>query len=66
MRKLLVVALGCMLFAGVGCKSEDKDMDHMDHKQSSMSSKDDCPHCPGVQTAKSDGTCPMCGAKVKG
>lgn len=65
MHKLLVVALGCMLFAGVGCQNKDDDMDHMD-KKGSMSMKDDCSHCPGVQQAKSDGTCPMCGAKVKG
>jgi len=28
-------------------------------------SADDCPHCPGVQTANPDGTCPKCGMKVK-
>ena len=64
MRKLLVVALGCILFTGVGC--QNKDNDDMNHGDKKMSMKDNCPHCPGVQTAKSDGTCPMCGAKVKG
>ena len=64
MRKLLVVALGCMLFTGVGCQNQNDDMDRTD-KKSSMSAKDACDHCPGVQTAKSDGSCPMCGAKAK-
>ena len=63
MQKLLVVALGCILFTGVGC--QNKDNDHMDHKDKhgSMSKKDDCTHCPGVQTAKADGTCAMCGGQ---
>lgn len=26
---------------------------------------DECPHCPGVQKANADGTCPVCHMKVK-
>jgi hypothetical protein len=26
---------------------------------------DQCPHCPGVQKANADGTCPVCHMKVK-
>jgi hypothetical protein len=63
MRKLMVLMVGAMLFAGGGCKNDNNDSS-MDHK-GAMSNRDDCPHCPGVQHARADGTCPMCGAKVK-
>jgi len=66
MSKLLVAVLGIVLVAGFGCHDKDNDMDHSKHE--SMSSKgtvDDCPHCPGVQTADANGKCPMCGMKVK-
>jgi hypothetical protein len=26
---------------------------------------DACSHCPGVQTAKADGSCPVCGMNMK-
>jgi hypothetical protein len=65
MRMLLVALLGGIMFVGLGCKSNDNDMDHMDHHGSMSAAHDDCPHCPGVQTARADGTCPLCGAKVK-
>jgi hypothetical protein len=61
MRYALMFALVGALFIGmVGCSSNAK------KSSSDMSAVDDCPMCPGVQTAKADGTCPKCGMKVKG
>jgi uncharacterized paraquat-inducible protein A len=65
MRKLMIVMLGGILFVGVGCQNKNEDGDHMD-KKGAMSKKDVCDHCPGVQHATANGTCEMCGAKVKG
>ena len=72
MRKVTVGLFGLMLVAAVGCSKDSDGKMHMpwDKKeattQSSMSAaKDDCPMCPGVQTAKADGTCPKCGMKVQ-
>ena len=72
MRKVLVVMFGLMLVGAVGCSKDENGKMHMpwDKKattqEASMSAaKDDCPMCPGVQTAKADGTCPKCGMKVK-
>jgi len=74
MRKVLVVALMgtfCVAVVG-GCSKDENGKMRMpwDKKDKSMSTtqlsaKDDCPMCPGVQTAKADGTCPKCGMKVK-
>ena len=77
MNKLLMAALGAVLFVGMGCQndgsSSTSSSDRMDRSSSSasmsrsdtMSGQDDCTHCPGVQTARADGTCPQCGMKVK-
>ena len=63
MQKLFIALVAAMLLSGVGCKSSSTS----DRNGSSMSAaKDDCPMCPGVQTARADGTCPKCGMKVKG
>jgi hypothetical protein len=71
MRKVLVVALLGMFSVAIvgGCKDSNGKMkmpwDKKDKATTQMSAKDDCPMCPGVQTAKADGTCPKCGMKVK-
>ena len=73
MRKVLVVALVGMMSVAVvgGCSKDENGKMRMpwDKKEKAsttqMSAKDDCPMCPGVQTAKADGTCPKCGMKVK-
>jgi uncharacterized paraquat-inducible protein A len=75
MRTLLAVAVCSMLaFAAVGCQKDDTKHDHdkmmksdsAAMKHETMATMDACPHCPGVQTAKADGTCPVCGMKVTG
>ncbi len=70
MSKLLVVVLSGMMFVAVGCKSDDMDDDDMigssSRSDSTMSAgADACPKCPGVQTAKADGSCPSCNMKMK-
>jgi uncharacterized paraquat-inducible protein A len=70
MRNVVVAAFaGVMLVGVMGCENgkmknpfskKDKDM-----STTQMSAKDDCAMCPGVQTARADGTCPKCGMKVK-
>lgn len=71
MSKLMIAALGAVLLVGVGCqKDRDRDMDHNNmnmrsERTDTMRGADDCSMCPGVQTAKADGTCPECGMKVK-
>ncbi len=67
MSKLFVALLGVVLVAGFGCHDKDNDMDHNKDKtmSSSKAEMDDCAHCPGVQHANADGTCPMCKMKVK-
>ena len=73
MSKLLVVIVCGMLFVGVGCKAEgevgDNDATVSGTSSASGSSAsagaDACSHCEGKQTAKADGSCPMCGAKPK-
>jgi hypothetical protein len=73
MSKVLIAALGCVLFIGIGCKAKGEVKDN-DSTMSGTSTStqthtsggaDDCTHCAGTQTAKADGTCPACGAKVK-
>ena len=80
MNKLLVAALGAVLFVAVGCQNDggsssstrttrtSRDGDTTTvrtERTDTMRGEDDCPHCPGVQHARADGTCPQCGAKVK-
>jgi len=72
MRKVTIALFGLMLVGAVGCSKDENGKMHMpwDKKDKDMattmsSAKDDCPMCPGVQTAKADGTCPKCGMKVK-
>jgi hypothetical protein len=54
----------------VGCQ-KDKNGMHDDGMHGSSSSdpkmmkNDACPACPGMQTARADGTCPQCGGKTK-
>jgi hypothetical protein len=75
MRKVTVALFGLMLIGAVGCTKDangkyhpmwEKKSTTQESMNSSMSAaKDDCPMCPGVQTARADGTCPKCGMKVK-
>ena len=73
MSKLLVVILSGVMFIAVGCKAEgevgDNDSSMSGTSSASGSSTaagaDACSHCEGKQTAKADGTCPMCNMKVK-
>ena len=76
MNKLLIAALGAVLFVGVGCQNDggsgsastSSDRDTMTVRtegSSTMGGQDDCSHCAGVQTARADGTCPQCGMKVR-
>ncbi len=65
MRNTLLLAAIAMIFVGVGCQQNSKPATTQDTmKMDAM--KDDCPMCPGIQHAKPDGTCPVCGMKVKG
>lgn len=71
MRHLIAVfAITCVL-AVAGCKDSNNQQTSSTSSQTSgsdpkmMSTKDDCTHCAGVQTANADGRCPMCGMKVK-
>lgn len=59
---IIVAAMGLMILAG--CQDMKMPWDKKD-KATTRSAKDDCPHCAGSQTARADGTCPMCGMKVK-
>ena len=63
MSKVLIAALGAVLFVGIGCQQDkNKPTTRMSDGQMSV---DDCPHCPGNQVADANGKCPMCGMKVK-
>ena len=76
MSKLLIVILSSLMFVvAVGCKAE-AEVDDTDNggtmsgtsgasETRTAGGADDCSHCAGKQTAKADGTCPMCGMKVK-
>ena len=65
MRSLFIPAAAALLLTVIGCQSNAKSSSGS--SDSTMSAaKDDCPMCPGVQTARADGTCPKCGMKVKG
>lgn len=68
MSKLMIAALGAVLLVGVGCQKDrdmDGDMSMRSERTDTMRGADDCAMCPGVQTAKADGTCPDCGMKLK-
>ena len=81
MNKLLIAALGAVLFVGVGCQNDggsgssssrtmrttrdDGTTTTRTERTETMRGEDDCTHCPGTQTARADGTCPQCGMKVK-
>jgi hypothetical protein len=78
MTKLLMAALCAVLFVAVGCQNDggsssrttrttnsDGTTTTRTERTDTMRGQDDCPHCPGVQTARPDGTCPQCGMKVK-
>jgi hypothetical protein len=73
MRKALVLvfvgAMSVALAGMIGCTKDANGKWHpmWDKNKSTtqMSAQDDCAMCPGVQTAKADGTCPKCGMKVK-
>ena len=64
MRKVILLAAMGMMLMGVGC-TDHKSATTQDTMKMS-DTKDDCPFCPGVQHANPDGTCPVCGMKVKG
>ncbi len=76
MRSMLIgaVVVGLSLAGVVGCQSGGGSESRSSTTQRSRSgdaktsgaTADACPMCPGVQTAKADGTCPKCGMKVKG
>jgi hypothetical protein len=63
MQKRIVGVIASLLLVGIGC---DKNKACCATADKSAAMTDDCAMCPGVQTAKADGTCPKCGAKVKG
>lgn len=69
MSKMLIAALGAVLFVGVGCQndrhSDDADVTVRTERTDTMRGADDCAMCEGMQTAKSDGSCPQCGMKLK-
>ena len=70
MKSLLLASALAMGAFSVGCQHDRHNDRHHDNYDSSrrdpkMMSADVCPHCPGVQQAKADGTCPgKCGMKV--
>ena len=71
MNKLFVAALGVVLLVGAGCQRDGGASGDMEttttrtERTSTMQGADDCTHCSGVQTARADGSCPQCGAKVR-
>lgn len=67
MSKLMIAALGAVLLVGVGCQNDRNrdDVTVRTERSDTMRGADACSMCPGVQTAKADGTCPDCGMKLK-
>ncbi|MFT3785132.1 MAG: hypothetical protein QM770_03065 [Tepidisphaeraceae bacterium] len=61
MRQWISLVMAVVALMVVGCKVTNKD-NCCDPKAASAA--DVCPHCPGVQTVKADGTCSGCGGKV--
>ena len=72
MRKMLIALFGVVLMASVGCQNDSgggsgaSARARVDTSSSTVetTSADACTHCPGKQTATSQGTCPSCGMKV--
>jgi hypothetical protein len=62
MNRFLVAVMGVLIAVAVGCSSDEKGNGH--HASAKDMSADACPHCPGIQKANPDGTCPACGQKV--
>jgi hypothetical protein len=71
---VLLVGVGCQNDRNTDTTTRSDEMRSTDgttrttvrtERTDTMRGADDCSHCPGVQTANADGTCPMCGAKVK-
>ncbi len=73
MRKALLVAAVGIMLVSVGCENgkmvnpfKKKPATTQSTEEMKMSAaKDDCPMCPGQQTATADGKCPKCGMQVK-
>ena len=69
MRKSISAVLIVAGLLVVGCTRDDqlkRDHDKLDKMAATQSaSADACTHCDGTQLAKSDGTCPACGMKVR-
>jgi uncharacterized paraquat-inducible protein A len=69
MRRALLAAAAVLMLTVAGCENGkmkmpwDKDKDHA---TTMSAAHDDCPMCPGVQTADANGYCPKCHMKVKG
>jgi hypothetical protein len=61
MNQLLVAFMGVALSFAVGCSDSGRS-DKASAKD--MSAADACGHCPGIQKANPDGTCPACGMPV--
>ena len=69
MRKSISIVLILSGVALVGCTRDDqlkRDHERLHEKSTTQSASGDaCPHCEGTQLTKSDGTCPMCGMKMR-
>ena len=62
-RFLVVVSFAAILgttVVGGGCSHDS----NKSGGGAMAASKDDCPHCPGIQKATADGRCPECGMQV--
>lgn len=68
MRKWVTPLLVVAALLLVGCENMNRDDTHHSSSpttQPRMMSADACPHCPGVQTATTDGKCPKCRMKMQ-
>ena len=69
MSKLLVPVMSVMLMlSGAACQNRENDDATTSGGSSAgevKAASDACSHCPGVQTAKADGSCPVCGMNPK-
>ena len=64
MSKLIaLVAITAACFVG-GCKSDGSNGQTKSTKSGDTMMADACPHCSGMQTAKADGSCPICGRRA--
>ena len=68
MRKLLLLVAVLSITTGVnfGCDKNKSDDNMSSSGEPMKMSTDDCAHCPGVQKASTNGTCPKCNMKVSG